>query len=94
MSAQLVQWHAGSHQVLVSIRETLDMYKARCDMAHAQAAEFAKSVETVRATLRAQHDAAEGGVLNAFDGEMEFEDKLRKSGRTKGKHGMGLGPRK
>jgi hypothetical protein len=80
--------------VLSSLSLKLDAYKAQCEVAAAQSAELARSVEAARLALRVQQENAEGGALGGFDGEIEYEDKLRKSGRTKGKHGISMGPRK
>lgn len=95
MSEQLTHWDASSRAVLDSIREKLNVYKAYCESANAKAAELNQNIEEVRTKLRAQQEEAEGGVLGSYDGEMDFdEDKLRKSGRTKAKYAMGVGPRK
>ena len=54
-------------------------------------------VDSVKATLRAQQEADPVGFGSGdFDGAMDFDgdDKMRKSGRAKSKHAMGLGPRK
>ena len=52
-------------------------------------------MEAVKATIRANQDAAGDGFGGDFDVGMDYDDeKMRKSGRAKNKHAMGVGPRK
>ena len=54
-------------------------------------------MDTVKTSIRAQQEASGDsyGVGADFDVGMDYEDeKMRKSGRAKNKHAMGVGPRK
>ena len=60
-------------------------------------AELDKRVEAVKVSIRAQQDVSSdnfGGGAD-FDVGMDYEDdKMRKSGRAKNKHALGVGFRK
>lgn len=59
-------------------------------------AELEQRVDAVKVSIRANQDAG-GDSYGAgdFDVGMDYEDeKMRKSGRAKNKHAMGVGPRK
>ena len=96
MGATLGQWHENSRELMTCIRGKLASYKQQSDAALKQQKDLEAKVESVKATLRAQQEADPVGFGSAdFDGSMEYEDdKMRKSGRAKSKHAMGLGPRK
>jgi len=94
MCDQLGQWYANSHEVLACISDKLNEYKAERDRARAQQVDLDAKVDAVKVAVRAQQDAQEGpgGDFDAgFDDDI---DKIRKSGRAKGKHALGVGPRK
>lgn len=97
MCEQLANWHQNSTELLVCVKDKLDSYKLQCDGARNEAADLEAKIEAVKSTLRAQHDAAEGGfgaMQGDFDGFDDDVDKTRKGGRTKGKHALGIGTRR
>lgn len=96
MCDMLGQWHQNSVELLNCISAKIENYNQQCDATRAQQQDLDAKIENIKATLRAQQDAAEGIVgpdVEAFDEDL---DKMRKSGRTKGKHthALGVGPRK
>jgi len=94
----LTNWHQNSLELLTSMREKLDSYKLECDMQRAQQQELDQKIEVVRASMRTQDTSDFGGISadgDTFDTRFdEDNDKMRKSGRSKGKHSFAVGPRK
>ena len=90
--------HQNSLELLTSMREKLDSYKSECDTQRMQQQELDQKVEAVRANMRTQDTSDFGGVsadCDAYDARFdEDNDKMRNSGRSKGKHSFAVGPRK
>jgi len=96
MCETLGAWHKSSIEVMRLIHEKLERHKLQAEQARAAQAEHEQRIDAVKANIRANHDAGDsfsGG--GDFDVGMDYEDeKMRKSGRAKNKHAMGVGPRK
>lgn len=97
MCETLAAWHKNSVDVMASVREKLERHKAQAEAARNAQAELETQVDAIKATIRAQQEAGGDnfGGGGDFDIGMDYDDdKMRKSGRAKNKHAMGVGPRK
>ena len=93
MLETLSQWHDTSLAVLGSLHDNIGLYKTQCEEARNAQSALTKKVDEVKATLRAQQDAGDA-MRDDFEGGMDYDDdKMRKSGRAKLKHGLGVAPR-
>lgn len=91
MAATLLGWQRNAAGLMTEVSEQLMSFKQQQEMARAAQKELDEKVEAVRTTLREQGGAADGfGGPGGLDGDarMDFEDdnKMRKSGRMKGRH--------
>uniref|UniRef100_A0A7S4EW34 PCI domain-containing protein n=2 Tax=Chrysotila carterae TaxID=13221 RepID=A0A7S4EW34_CHRCT len=93
MCETLGQWHHNSVQMLTLMSEKLESYKEQCDAQRLQALELEQKIEQGKAHAP---DAVDfGNPSTEFDVMFDDDvDKIRKGGRTKGKHALGVGPRK
>jgi len=96
MCETLAAWHKNSVDVMASVREKLERHKAQAEAARSAQTELESQVDAVKATIRAQQDAGGDNYGGGdFDVGMDYDDeKMRKSGRAKNKHSMGVGTRK
>mmetsp|Transcript_4749 Transcript_4749/g.10252 ORF Transcript_4749/g.10252 Transcript_4749/m.10252 type:complete len:124 (-) Transcript_4749:460-831(-) len=97
MCETLGAWHKTSVELMHVVSEKLERHKAQAEQARTAQAELDKRVEAVKVSIRAQQDVSSdnfGGGAD-FDVGMDYEDdKMRKSGRAKNKHALGVGFRK
>ena len=89
LSDMLLQWHAGSIQLMSSVSEQLQRFKSQQDEARAEQTELDKKIDAVKVTLRANHDMGDAFGASDLDSRMDFDgdEKMRKSGRLKVRHG-------
>lgn len=93
MLETLSQWHDTSLAVLGSLHDNIGLYKTQCEEARNAQSALTKKMEEVKTTLRAQQDAGDA-MRDDFEGGIDHDDdKMRKSGRAKLKHGLGVAPR-
>jgi len=89
MAATLLDWQKNAAGLMSEVSSQLGRFKQQQDDARKAAAELEERVEAVKATLRENQSAGDGFGGAPLDGDarMDFDDdKMRKSGRTKGRH--------
>jgi len=95
MASTLREWHRNAAELMGTLSTELGRFKEMADESRKAQADHEAQVEAVRANLRASQDAGEGfGQHLDSDrfnsAEFDGDEKMRKSGRFKGRH-MGPG---
>jgi len=86
MAATLLAWQRNTTGLMAEVSEQLKSFKSQQDEARKAQQELDEKVEAVRVTLRENQSDAFGTAIDG-DVRMDFDDdKLRKSGRMKGRH--------
>lgn len=96
MAATLTDWGRNANTLLSEVANQLGRFKQQQEEARAAQKELDEKVEVVKASLRETQGTGDnfgGGAMLDGDARMDFDDdKMRKSGRTKGRHvGAGVG---
>ena len=75
---------------LKCLTDKLEQYKQICAANQQEQADLDAKIAGIKTSLRTQQEGRAGGMGGSdFDASMDFDDdKLRKSGRTKGKLGF------
>ena len=89
MAATLLEWSRNAASLMGEVSTQLKSFKQQQEDARSAQKELDDKVEAVRATLRENATHGEGFGAGSLDGDarMDFDDdKMRKSGRMKGRH--------
>jgi COP9 signalosome complex subunit 7 len=90
MSETLSAWHGHVTGLMSKVSSEMGRFKQRADEARKASAELDERVEIVKVAVREKHSAESdfGGGYGDPEARMDFEgdEKMRKSGRLKGRH--------
>lgn len=87
MAASLREWHSTATGLMGAVTTQMERFKQQGDENRKAQAELDEKVEAVKAALRNSQESGEG--YGPMDSEMALgfdDDKMRKSGRMKGRH--------
>ena len=94
LAATLLEWHGTALGLMSTVSDQLGRFKQQADANRKAQAELDEKVEAVKAQLRTSQDTGGdsfgGGGMDGMPVDYD-DEKMRKSGRLKGRH-MGGGP--